>query len=134
MKPELIPDQIDQRTLYLQHLAAKIKELPELEKHIVDKLPTDSNLFAIINQKEEELNQAIINRQLGAHNSAIGNNYQFDTQLSYQPMLPKPQMKTYMSPEFQSELKELTEKHFLNKGYSENKSDGFPLINEKRSL
>ena len=42
----------------------------------------------------------------------------FESEFTYQSILPKPQLKTYLSPEFQSELKDITESHFFRQKLS----------------
>lgn len=37
----------------------------------------------------------------------------YESDFSYQPLMNKPQMKTYITPEFQHELREATENHMF---------------------
>lgn len=43
---------MEQRTAYMHSLINKMKELPELEKNLYDKVHSDSNLYAMINQDD----------------------------------------------------------------------------------
>ena len=52
MKSDPLLDPINQGA-YFYKMSNKIKELPELERRIIENLPMDANLLAALNSEEE---------------------------------------------------------------------------------
>lgn len=69
-------------------MSSKIKELPELERRIIENLPMDNNLQAVINQDEyiKTVYEHGMKRRVDANNS-------------HSPLLRKSQMKQYSYPQ-----------------------------------
>lgn len=66
----------------------------------------------------------------GIKNYLVRDAERFESDFTYQSILPKTQLKPYLSPEFQSELKDVTEGHFFRQKLSGLKGG----INDKHSL
>lgn len=61
----------------------------------------------------------------------------YESDFTYQPLMRKPNMKSYISPEFQSELREVTESYLfkqkLPNGYVKSEDGSMPQVKMNRN-
>lgn len=72
------------KTAYFHKLNAKIKELPELERKIIENIPMDGNLYRMFNQENDDSSKTVYDYAIRRR---------LETGNSHSPLLRKSQIK-----------------------------------------
>jgi len=115
------------KSAYIRSLAAKLKELPQVQAKLGKGAISDNKLYAMIAENEEKNNRVFYdnwlsmtskNNNLDAYNGESKPTKRYESEFSYHPLLPNTNAKAYISPEFQTEFKEFTENNTVKKHIS----------------